>query len=42
MQKIIDLIEQVRFAEMNKIAKLSKTRERGLNEEGQYNQDSAN
>ena len=42
MQKIIDLIEQVRFAELDKIARLSKTRERGLNNKDPYNQESVN
>ena len=42
MQKIINLIEQVRFAELDKIARLSKTQERGLNIVDQYNQESGN
>lgn len=42
MQKIIDLIEQVRFAELNKIARLSNTQEIGLTNEDQYNQESMN
>jgi len=42
MQKIIDLIEELRFAELNKIARLSKTQEKGLNNEDQYNQEPSN
>jgi hypothetical protein len=42
MQKIIALIEQVRFAELNKISRLSKTQERGLNDVDHCNQESAN
>jgi len=42
MQKIIDLIEELRFAELNKIARLSKTQEKDLNNEDQYNQEPLN
>lgn len=42
MQKILELIEQVRFAELEKIDKLSSAREAYMNESVHCNNDSSN
>ncbi|MGB5321687.1 hypothetical protein [Lutimonas sp.] len=42
MQKLINLIEQVRFAELDKITRMSKAQELYLNKTDQLTKDSAN
>lgn len=42
MEKLINLIEQVRFAELEKIDRLSKAQELNPNKEDQFNQESIN
>jgi hypothetical protein len=42
MQKLMNLIEQVRFAELEKIDRLSKAQEVYLNKKDQFNQETTN
>ena len=42
MQKLINLIEQVRLAELDKIAKLSKSQEAYMSQNYQFNQENTN
>jgi hypothetical protein len=42
MQKLINLIEQVRFAELDKTARMSKAQELYLSKEDQLTKESAN
>ncbi len=41
MQKLINLIEQVRFAELDKITRMSKAQELYLSKEDQYTKECA-
>lgn len=42
MQKLINLIDQVRFAELDKIERMSKAQEQYLNKEDHFNKESSN